>query len=51
MRVIFTVFLCSLLIGCGIKPSNVKAPNTDKQDRFPRAYPDVNTDPKPKNKP
>ncbi len=38
-----------LLLGaCGVKPSHVEPPAGAKHDdTFPRAYPDINTDPQP----
>lgn len=47
-----TLLIVFLLVvtGCGIKPKNVSAPNTDTEDQFPAEYPDASTDPAPKPK-
>jgi len=33
--------------GCGIKPGQVDPPQGEKNDRFPRTYPDPQYDPAP----
>jgi hypothetical protein len=41
----------SLLLGglaaCGVKPSHVDPPQGEKNDTFPRTYPDTRYDPAP----
>ncbi|MAF98553.1 MAG: hypothetical protein CMH26_07965 [Micavibrio sp.] len=43
----FALGLCLALSACGVKPSQVKAPDTSKEDSFPRTYPDLKHDPAP----
>lgn len=42
-RLFFLSLTCALLAACGVKPSSPDAP--DPHSVFPRAYPDIGTDP------
>jgi predicted small lipoprotein YifL len=42
--------LVTSLSGCGKKPGMLDAPQGLENDRFPQAYPNPATDPKPKGK-
>lgn len=44
---LFMLLIGFSLTGCGIKPNNLKPEDSSKVDEFPRAYPDIKTDPKP----
>lgn len=44
------ISLCLLATACGVKPGNVAAPEGAEDSHFPRTYPDLATDPAPKNK-
>lgn len=37
---------CTLLAGCGIKPGSLQPADPEK-DEYPRAYPNIETDPAP----
>lgn len=37
--------LCAGLAACGVKPSQVEPPEDARTTNFPRAYPDITTDP------
>jgi len=49
IRTIFMVGLCLLVTACGVKPGSVSAPKGAEDNSFPRTYPNLETDPQPKN--
>lgn len=47
LRSFLLLFLCLAVTSCGVKPGEVSAPEGSDQSAFPRAYPDLKTDPQP----
>ena len=45
----FAILLAALcaLSACGVKPSNINPPEEMQNHKFPRTYPDIDTDPAP----
>lgn len=45
MSRVLIVSICLFLTACGVKPGTVSAPEGAEHETFPRAYPDISTDP------